>query len=327
MFWVKIKYRYQLLKLTLFFKIRLGNYLLKNKYGERIIVFHGIDKVGETRYNSRFVSEQYFEDFILNITKNYNVISLDDFYNKKFKPNTLNIALTFDDGYANNFKYAIPILKKHNIPASFYITTIHNENEFLWPDFIDLVSFYSDKKTITFNGKEFVKNKKEFYSGNKSLKSELKRVSFDKIQQVYEIFNDDWQKIKQKKLDDYWQLMTEDQIKEIAKHPLFTIGSHGSTHTNLVAISTHDSKEEILHSKKELEKICNTKITEFAFPFGYYSEELVDYCSEIGYSKILLVDYNNNEDKKNELLKNRFVINPYISYEEQLYFLLRGSYD
>ncbi len=326
MLWLKIKYRIQLLFQTILFKIGFNKFLLRNRYGERIIVFHGIDKKGETKFNSRFISEKYFEHFIAFITKNYNVISLDDFYAKKFKKNTLNIAITFDDGYANNYNYAVPILKKHNVPASFYITTIHNKNDFLWADFIDLVSFYSNKKAIIFNGKEFVKKKNEFYSGSNSLKSELKNVSFDKIQQVYEIFNGDWQKIKQQNFDDYWQLMTEKQIEEIAKHHLFTIGAHGSTHSNLIAISTNESKQEILHSKNELEKICNSHITEFAFPFGYYSDELVEYCREIGYSKILLVDYNNNEDKKNELLKNRFVINPYISFEQQLYFLLRGKY-
>lgn len=326
MLWLKIKYRIQLLFQTILFKIGFSKFLLRNRYDERIIVFHGIDKKGETKYNSRFISEKYFEHFIDFIKKNYNVISLDDFYAKKFKKNTLNIAITFDDGYANNYNYAVPILKKHNVPASFYITTIHNKNDYLWADFIDLVSFYSDKKAIIFNEKEFVKKKNEFYSGNNSLKSELKNVSFDKIQQVYEIFIDDWQKIKQQNFGDYWQLMTEKEIEEIAKHPLFTIGAHGSTHANLAAISTNESKEEFLQSKNELEKICNTQITEFAFPFGYYSDELVEYCREIGYSKILLVDYNNNEDKKNELLKNRFVINPYISFEQQLYFLLRGNY-
>ena len=83
MIWIKIKYRFYLFINTLLFKIGFEKKLLKNRYGERIIVFHGVDDVGETKYNSRFHSVEFFEKFIQYAETNYNVISLEDFYNKK----------------------------------------------------------------------------------------------------------------------------------------------------------------------------------------------------------------------------------------------------
>ena len=148
MIWIKIKYKINLLLNSFLLKIGYAKFLLKNRYGERIIVFHGIDKVGETKFNSRFHSVHFFEKFIQYATTNFNVISLDDFYNKKFKPDTLNLAITFDDGYFNNYKNAVPILEKYGVPATFFITTIPNNSAFLWPDFIDLVSFYTFKSEI-----------------------------------------------------------------------------------------------------------------------------------------------------------------------------------
>lgn len=324
---IKIKYRLLLLKYKLLLNLGFEKKLLKNRYGERIIVFHGIDKTGETKYNSRFISEAYFENFLKYITTHFNLISLKDYYAKKFKRNTLNIALTFDDGYLNNYKYALPILEKYKIPVSFFITTIHQKHDFLWTDFLDLVSFHTSKKEVLFENSIYQKNaKNEFSFNNKTLKNRCKEISFEKIAQLFEIFKKDWEEIKEKPLDDYWKLMNFEQIKKINDNPLFTIGVHGNTHVNLVDIPLKDAEREILKSKHILETICKKTIYEFAFPFGYYINEHIQYAEKIGFSKILLVDYNNESHKKNEILRSRFVINPYISEKEQLFFLLKGSY-
>lgn len=327
MIWLRIKYRLFLIYKTLLLKLGFGKWLLKNRYGERILVFHGIDNVGETKYNSRFISNIFFEDFIKYITTHYNVISLEDYYQKKFKKNTLNIAITFDDGYLNNYKYAASILEKYNVPACFYITTIHKKASYLWADFLDLVSFYTTKKEIIFENKVYKKNsKKEFVNNGISLKNKAKTISYDRLKSLYGIFEEDWNKLPKNELEDYWKLMNEKQITEIADNPLFTIGAHGETHASLIAITLDEAKKEIKNSKNELEKICNKPITEFAFPFGYYNNELANYCLDIGFTKVLLVDYNTKEYTKNNAFKNRFVINPYISMKLQLAYLLKGSY-
>ena len=47
--------------------------------------------------------------------------------------------ITFDDGFYNNRKYALPILKKYNIPHMIYLTTNYvDKNLISWIDRIDL---------------------------------------------------------------------------------------------------------------------------------------------------------------------------------------------
>lgn len=327
MIWTKIKYRISLFLVSFLMKIGFKKSLLKNKYGERILVFHGIDTIGETKYNSRFHSIAFFEQFIAFISENYNLISLEDFYQNKFKENTLNIALTFDDGYLNNVIHAIPILEKYNVPATFFITTTSDDSSCLWLDFLDLTSFYSEKKSIVFENEVYLKNNKnEFFCQGISLKNKCKQLPYSKIENIYKIFDEEWKEIQQKPLADYWKLVSANELNSILKNPLFSVGSHGLTHTNLAEIDPEEAKNEIIKSKENLEQKLQIPMTDFAFPFGAYNQDLVNFCIELGYKKILLLEYKTNQKSHNLEVKERFGMNPHISVEQQIYFLLKGKY-
>jgi len=70
------------------------------------------------------VSCENFEKQILALKSKYKIVSMDTFLENIRKKNSeFMIAITFDDGYKDNFTYAFPILKKHKIPALIYVTT------------------------------------------------------------------------------------------------------------------------------------------------------------------------------------------------------------
>ncbi len=69
------------------------------------------------------VNPKEFEKQVCYLVKNFNLINLEDFNSlEKEKRETL-VAITFDDGYEDNYLYAFPILKKYNIPATIFVTT------------------------------------------------------------------------------------------------------------------------------------------------------------------------------------------------------------
>ncbi len=58
--------------------------------------------------------------------KGYQFVSIHQYYKdltKKGREHPKEVVMTFDDGWKDNFLYAFPLLKKHNIPALFFVST------------------------------------------------------------------------------------------------------------------------------------------------------------------------------------------------------------
>lgn len=54
------------------------------------------------------------------LKENFHVLSLENYENL---PSGLSVAITFDDGYEDNYLYAYPILKGLGLPATIFVTT------------------------------------------------------------------------------------------------------------------------------------------------------------------------------------------------------------
>lgn len=310
------------------FSIGAEKYLLKNQAAQRIMAYHGVDKVGSKAYNSRFISEDLFEQQVIYFKKNFHIVSLKDYYQGHFPDDKLSITLTFDDGYANNFTRILPILEKHQVPATFFITSIREKRyAYLWTDFYDLLKYSVEK--VTFKGEIFIKNKhKNFVSCNtgEPLNNQLRKLPFHEI----ESFMKETSLKTNFKIEhfttDYHLQMSVEEIKLMAQSPLATIGSHSHTHADLVQRPIEESIEEMRFSKEWLENITSKVVDAIAFPYGNYNLELVDAAKQLGYSYLLPVEYNQASDSQIFELKKRFGNNPFISLKNQIWCILNEKY-
>ncbi len=81
------------------------------------------------------ISTNYLEKLIIKIKKNYKFVDLETLL-KNYDSKKNFCHLTFDDGYLDNFKYAYPILKKHNVPCTIYISDSFAERNSQKKDFL-----------------------------------------------------------------------------------------------------------------------------------------------------------------------------------------------
>jgi peptidoglycan/xylan/chitin deacetylase (PgdA/CDA1 family) len=207
----------------------------------------------------------------------YGFVSLDQVYQylKEGKTNKKFVAFTFDDGYKDNFTIAFPILKKHGIPFTIYITTN-------FPDYKAILWWYLLEETI--------KNKEAFqftWQGvpytydcptviTKELVFDQLRTlinqSFDKashLNLLTAIFNksEDQLYAYSKSLVMSWA-----EIKTLSEDPLCTIGAHTVNHYPLSRIGDKELIFEIQHSKELLERNIGQPVEHFAYPFGKANE-------------------------------------------------------
>lgn len=292
----------------------------KNKKGVIIVNYHGLVKENPLKFNSRFISVSEFKKHLTFFKENTNVISLDDFVNGNKIDNTkLNVVITFDDGYENNYKYAVPLLKEYEFLATFCIST-NNDLEVIWNDLLDICVINSPNEKIFFDNKYWILGESK-----ESLRVKLKSANGKLINELVSSLAPVFNPVKQK-YSDYWKLMTNHQIKEISENNLFKIVPHGNLHISLNEVDYEAAVLDIETSIEKIETITHKKTDAFCFPYGECNKKLNLYLIKRGVNKLLIVDYFNENDVLNEQLIPRFAINPHISFKNQIRFLSRGKY-
>ena len=217
-----------------------------------IYLFHGVinrvnKKNSVANYNNKHININKFSNFIKKISKIGNPISMNDVYEitkGKKKVKKKSFAITFDDGFENNFSIAAPVLVNLNIPFIIYITTdFVNKNAMSWIDKVDHAVDKTKKKKIYISelNKSFkIKNKvskiiclneiRKYLKQNKSIDpykfssnfcKELKISKFPTDNMIYKKLN--WKK-----------------LKKISKNKLCLIGGHSHSHRILNYLNNND---------------------------------------------------------------------------------------
>ncbi len=302
--------------------LKAYRYLLKkNTKSCCIINFHGVRKHSSEVFNNRHIPVDEFEKIIKYLSSNYSIVPLSELFaihKEKKKVNQKTIALTFDDGYLNNFEIAFPVLKKYNTPATFYIIGKGlTDNSFIvWPDAIDLVKKFN-KTDIEVDGHTF--KSPTYYSEN--INSEvinyLKTTGKEAENLTLKFFNGP-AKNSVKTQSELLKLVDKETLRKFANEPLLEFGSHTHTHFCLEYLEKQTLKEELLQSKKIIENITEKKVISLAFPDGSYNMETLSVAKECGYTNLVAVDYKFDENNKNPNLLSRFTISNSTTFESNV---------
>jgi peptidoglycan/xylan/chitin deacetylase (PgdA/CDA1 family) len=299
--------------------------------GSRILIYHGICLSDHTRFNPIFLKLKTFERHLQFYQEYFNVVSLDDYYLGNFSPDKFNVCITLDDGYANNHKYVLSLLKKYQLPVTFFVTAIRDAGyDILWNDFLGIISKYGPKE-IKYKNERFKKGRFNRYISQESgmsLVEILRSGGFDVKAEMMELLYP-LVPFRESKPDDvdYWLQVTTEQVKELSASPFASIGSHGYYHNDLSRIPIRDAADEMQRSKQFLENLVNKPVNSFAFPYGAYTPQAIKEAKNTGYNQLLAMDFHFAEDHRDPALRERFTVNPFISPANQMHATITRSYE
>jgi peptidoglycan/xylan/chitin deacetylase (PgdA/CDA1 family) len=283
----------------------------------KILMYHGVDLVGNNRFNNRFIAADNFEAQLCFFKEHYQLISVEQAFTGSFINNDDCLCLTFDDGYENNLKYVYPLLVQYDIPAAIYITGVGaGKQPVLWADLVDIASPSLPQEFIVFD-KSFHKNEAGKFPGlKKYLKSHPVGGTAGFKQLLNAVLAHIPDLLSNTRYHDYWKLLSSEQVSQLSKSKLVTIGSHAQWHTNLANIAPTLAQDEINQSISYLQRITKKPVQSLAFPDGSYNNQIINYCIKKGVTQLLGSHYVFSKSFPKTILQHRLGIYPPCSMEE-----------
>lgn len=192
---------------------------------------------------------------------------LDCFQSRRVPPQLM-VHITFDDGYRDAYTIAYPVLRKYNIPATFFISSGLIEAGTLgWWDVIAFLIKRCRKPEIVFEGNRFVLEKGGIASLQALLTDRMKKEPADMTRDLIEnLSRACGVNLPDQALQEA-ELMTWQQIREVAAGGI-TIGSHTHTHRILATLDPAAQKQEMVQAKRMLEEKTGREVASIAYPAG-----------------------------------------------------------
>lgn len=194
-------------------------------------------------------------------------------------------AITFDDGYRDNYTLALPVLKRHSVPSIFFVCPgLIDSRQLGWWDLISYLVKKSNKPFATIDGEPLPLGP-QAGATIESLQNRMKvrrrcetATLIQKLSEACDVPLPDPELQAS-------QLMTWEQIQDAAGGGV-SIGSHTCTHPVLTTIDEERQRWEMRESKKVLEQRLGSRIRTIAYPvgrYGFFSAATMRIARECGY--------------------------------------------
>jgi len=220
------------------------------------------------------VAPEFLEDVIQGLRRaRVDLISLDEMHRRLIERDFRRrfVCFTFDDGYRDNLRHALPILKKYGVPFALYIPTSFPDRagELWWLTLEAAIARHS-RIAIVMDGED-------------------RRYNCDSTEAKYELYEHIYWWLRGLGSEDDLRravrdlgarygvddaafcnelCMTWGEIGEIAADPLATIGAHTVNHVMLRKASDAAVRSEMQMSAATIEAALGKRPAHFSYPVG-----------------------------------------------------------
>ncbi len=202
-------------------------------------------------------------------------VSLDDVYEILNRTKVMDkpfVAFTMDDGYLDNYKNAYPVFKRNEVPFCIFVAS----------DFIDkkaILWWYSIEELILSHHSVFIsdgtvyscRTYQEKWDTFRYLRERILKLDQNmlliSLNQMFSSYDIDWYAPVRS------LAMSWNEIEELSKDRLCTIGGHTMSHPSFIPLSLEAIKGEIEGGNAILESHIHRRICHFAYPYGSLKED------------------------------------------------------
>lgn len=299
-------------------KIRYARRWLANRFEHRalILIYHRVTEMASDPWMLS-VSPHNFAEQLEVIRKHELPISLRGL-NAALGERRLrrrSVAVTFDDGYADNLHEAKPLLERYGVPATVFVATgVLDSRRGFWWDALERIllrpgtlpetlCLETGEGTYRRELKEAAYYSAEDYQSHlnwsawgtddptsrhalyRFLHGKLKALSPDERERAMDALFE-WSGAEAYAEPRHRTLLRE-EVAALGNGGLIEVGAHTVTHSVLSALPHASQRAEIARSKTDLEEILHHPVDSFAYPFGSaetYTAETVALVRQAGFT-------------------------------------------
>jgi peptidoglycan/xylan/chitin deacetylase (PgdA/CDA1 family) len=238
------------------------------------------------------VNPELFDAQLAVIARIATPLALDDFERRRRSGRlpARAVAITFDDGYADNLHAAAPLLARHAIPATVFVTAgmVGSDREFWWDD-AERIAFARTLPDWPPTGLAIPWNAGDSASApssdvadrwtvaspqNPSPRHRLYRALATALHPLATSPRDArlaewraWAGVPAAGRTTH-RAVTEEELRALATSPGISVGAHTVTHPSLAHIPPADQAREMTEARSWLERALGVSVGAAAYPFG-----------------------------------------------------------
>ena len=184
----------------------------------------------------------------------------------------LKIAITFDDGYADNATRAAPELAAASLPVTYFVTTGRLGGQHFWWDRLSTGLLGAQPRPqgidVTVGDRGLWLALNDLQAARTSLRFLHRRLRPLPPDELAATVDDLLHRLgaTEPPADDC--TMTVEQLRVMGQLPMVEIGAHTRTHVQLGGQSKELQRSEVIGSITDLSGVLGRPITSFAYPFG-----------------------------------------------------------